>query len=243
MTKHANGIHFREWKAGTQIDHHMKNEGFNIDINFIDGFIHGGNSLNCGTWMDKMGSSDKMNNRGIPATPRDGADVEIIGLLKSTTRWLSMGHEEYPEYFPYSGVQRVLNNGISSRVETTILTYKSWDKMIQDRFETEFYISEDSTSHLTNIRNIYKDVLGSTSQWEDYQLRPNQCIAMMVAPELFKYEHAKNALNIIEEKLVGPLGMKTLDDSDSRYRPYYTNHDSDDYLTANGFNYHQGPVI
>lgn len=41
---------------------------------------------------------------------------------------------------------------------------------------------------------------------------------------------------------MGPLGVKTLDPSDMRYRPNYDNSaDSDDFDSAKGFNYHNGP--
>ena len=81
--KHCEGINFREWNAGTQIDAHMKDEGFNINI-YCDiestGFCFGGNKHNCGTWMDKMGSSNLTGNKGIPATPRDGAPIELVAM-------------------------------------------------------------------------------------------------------------------------------------------------------------------
>ena len=72
LNKHVNGISFREWRAGKQIDEHMLDEGFNININFNKdtGFFFGGNKSNCGTWMDKMGSSAKANNKGIPGSSR-----------------------------------------------------------------------------------------------------------------------------------------------------------------------------
>ncbi|XP_036410213.1 glycogen debranching enzyme isoform X2 [Megalops cyprinoides] len=242
MQRHMQGIEFRERNAGPELDRNMKDEGFNVvaKVDPHTGFVYGGNQFNCGTWMDKMGESEKAGNKGVPATPRDGSAVEIVGLCKSAVRWLMELYEE--GLFPYSEVT-VLRDG-----EEYLVSYDDWNIQIQDNFEEMFYVSHDPSDpnekhpELVHKRGIYKDSFGASSPWCDYQLRPNFAIAMVVAPEMFTIERAWEALEITEKKLLGPLGMKTLDPDDMVYCGVYDNAlDNDNNNTAKGFNYHQGP--
>ncbi|KAG8948780.1 hypothetical protein FRC03_000578 [Tulasnella sp. 419] len=266
LQRHANGISFREHNAGPNLDMQMKDEGFNIDIHvdWNTGLILGGSQNNCGTWMDKMGESQKAGTKGVPGTPRDGAPVEIIGLLKSTLRWLA--NLSAAGKFPFQGVQATING------QQRLVTYQEWSDLIQASFEKYYYVplgmsaeigffyhaklitwkhadpAEDSNyavqSNIVNRRGIYKDVYGSGPgrEWSDYQFRCNFPIAMVVAPELFDRTHAMDALKLADKYLRGPLGMKTLDAADAQYRGDYDNsNDSSDPSIAKGLNYHNGP--
>uniref|UniRef100_A0A0K2SWV7 Glycogen debranching enzyme n=1 Tax=Lepeophtheirus salmonis TaxID=72036 RepID=A0A0K2SWV7_LEPSM len=235
---HFYGLKFRERNAGKKIDEHMRDEGFNneIGVSKDTGFVFGGNSFNCGTWMDKMGSSEKAGIKGIPATPRDGSAVEIVGLSYSVLSWLCVLHEGGD--FKYGGVK--------CKASDTYWSYGQWSCTIKDNFEKYFFIIKgspfDKRPDLINKVGIYKDTYGSKIPWTEYQLRPNFCIAMAVAPELFDESHALEALEMIKKKLLGPLGLATLDPDDWNYRGDYDNsNDSTDSTLAQGINYHQGP--
>jgi len=242
LQRHATGMEFREYDAGPNIDSQMKSEGFDIKIwtDWQTGLIFGGNQFNCGTWMDKMGESEKAGSKGVPGTPRDGAPVEMIGLLFSCLNWVAQLHEQ--GVYKYEGV--TLEGGKKA------ISFKAWAELIKANFERTFYVPRtpeedanyDVNSSIVNRRGIYKDVYRSGKEYEDYQLRPNFPVAMTVAPELFEPEHALYALQVADKVLLGPQGMKTLDPSDYNYRGYYINsEDSTDFHTSKGRNYHQGP--
>ncbi|XP_037642883.1 glycogen debranching enzyme isoform X1 [Sebastes umbrosus] len=242
LQRHLEGISFRERNAGPKIDMHMKDEGFNVvtKVDPATGFVTGGNRFNCGTWMDKMGESERAKNKGMPATPRDGAAVEIVGLSKSAVRWVVELHAE--GLFPYDGA-KVHRDG-----KEVFISYSQWNQQLQQSFEAGYWVSGDPNDpnekhpDLVHKKGIYKDSYGASSPWCDYQLRPNFTIAMVVSPELFTVERAWKALEVAEKKLLGPLGMKTLDPDDMVYCGVYDNAlDNDNYNLTKGFNYHQGP--
>ena len=239
--RHAHGLSFREYGAGPELDMQMKPEGFQIDINvdWKTGLIFGGSQFNCGTWQDKMGESPKAGNKGFPGTPRDGASIEITGLVYSALKWVTRLQES--GLHPQQGVD--VGGGKS-------VTFKEWAGKIEQSFERCYYIPTDPQedaqydldSSIVNRRGIYKDLYRSGKPYEDYQLRANFPIAMAVAPGLFTPEKALAALALADSAILGPVGIVTLDPSDLNYRPYYNNsEDSTDFATSKGRNYHQGP--
>ncbi|KAB8336651.1 hypothetical protein FH972_020962 [Carpinus fangiana] len=242
LQRHAWGMSFREANAGPGIDSQMSDEGFNIEIHvdWKNGIVFGGNQWNCGTWMDKMGESTKAGNKGYPGSPRDGAAIEITGLLYSTLKWVAEMNAN--GQYRYDGVKADVPGGS--------ITFKDWAAKIKDNFERCYFVPLDASEDgqydvntgMINRRGIYKDLYRSGVEWQDYQLRPNAPIAMTVAPDLFSPEKALHALSVIDKNLRGPTGMATLDPSDLNYRPNYINSDdSDDFRTAKGRNYHSGP--
>ncbi|KAI0482511.1 glycoside hydrolase family 13 protein [Xylariaceae sp. FL0804] len=241
MQRHASGMKFREANAGPGIDMQMRDEGFNIEINvdWTNGIIFGGNQLNCGTWQDKMGESEQAGSKGIPGTPRDGAAIEITGLLYSTLTWLAKLDAQGK--YPYKGV---------TKPDGTEITWSAWADLLKKSFEHCYYVPVDPVddgqyavnSSIVNRRGMYKDLFRSGKEYEDYQLRSNFAIAMTAAPDLFDPDHAMGALILADRVLRGPTGMATLDPADLNYRPYYVNsEDSANFATSKGRNYHQGP--
>ncbi|KAF1745389.1 hypothetical protein MXB_3007 [Myxobolus squamalis] len=243
IQKHYDGIDFVERNHDPLIDSCMKEDGFHVvcGIDHNTGYVFGGNRWNCGTWMDKMGSSDIASNKGFPATPRDGSPIELVALFSSTLTWLSEISND--SIYPFKGV--------TSRNDNMLVTWDTLNDKIKNNFEESFWIPKcrlkaiqkfHAQSPLINKTGIYKDTFGSSLDYCDYQFRPNILIAMCVAPDLFKPKKAVHVLRKIHKELEGKYGMSTLDHSDWNYCGFYVNsNSSSDFKVANGFNYHQGP--
>ena len=129
----------------------MQGQGFNVTVTLdpLTGFVYGGNEYNCGTWMDKIGNSIRGHNKGTPATPRNGADIEIVALVYSALEFiLSMSTKGY---YKYKSV--TLSNGVS-------YPFTQWKLRIKDNFESSFFISR----LMKNCKeNIYKDYLSESN--------------------------------------------------------------------------------
>lgn len=177
LNVHFQGLVFRERNAGHEIDEHMRDQGFNnqIGTNPNTGFVFGGNEWNCGTWMDKMGSSVKAGNKGIPSTPRDGSAVEIVGLQYASLRFMQKMAES--QLIPFDSVERKGKNG-----EQTIWTLKKWADLIQSNFDKEFFVTAEM-GPLVNKAGIYKDSVGASQPWADFQLRCNFPITMVAVSD------------------------------------------------------------
>ena len=72
------------------------------------------------------------------------------------------------------------------------LSYKEWGMKIENAFEENFWIPNDpkpkqqqtEEAKLIHRRGIYKDTVGATHRFADYQFRPNFCVAMTVVRDL-----------------------------------------------------------
>jgi len=248
---HAKGIHFQEWDYGSKYyfnkNSYLKKEGYNVDIELdpTTGFIYGGNYYNNGTWMNEFGNSIKNKNKGIPATPRPGADIEIISLVYSCLDFvIEMGNINY---FKHKSV--ILSNGIN-------YPYTQWKLLIKDSFENEFFVDSfniDLNNNYNNNecnnskvkRNIYKDYKTKKNMnLNEFQLRPNFLIALYISPKLFTYKNIIKSLNNVELYLLrkenNVVGLKTLDKTDNEYSGYWDNKQNDNLFTSYGFNIYNG---
>lgn len=140
-------------------------------------------------------------------TPRQGKAVEINALWYNVL----MIMEEFSERFGNTGEAKMF----MQRAER-----------VKDVFAQQFWNSAQNT--------LYDYIDGDH---RDAAVRPNQIFALSLPFPLLNGQKARQVLNIVEEKLFTPVGLRSLAAEDPAYRPHYG---GDPYMRDSA--YHQGTV-
>lgn len=141
-------------------------------------------------------------------TPRRGKPVEISALWYRACR-----------------VMQKLGGQYGTGQEVAF--YKELADKVEANFEQVYWY--DQGGYLYDVINEFGD--------PDPALRPNQAIAMAVAPELVSPERRQAALAQIRAHLLTPYGLRTLSPEDPAYRPTF----GGDQMTRDSA-YHQGTI-
>lgn len=99
-------------------------------------------------------------------------------------------------------------------------------KKLSDHFEERFWLQD--YGYLTDTHDGHQP---------DRKLRPNQLWALVLPGVPIDKAHKKQALRAIREKLLTPVGLRTLSPDDPDYRPFYRGGQADRDRA-----YHQGTV-
>ena len=144
-------------------------------------------------------------------TPRQGKAIEINALWYNALKIM----QAFATQFEMGQEQKLAAE------------YATLTALVKANFEQAFWYEAGG---------YFYDVLDHDGQ-PDAALRPNQAIALAVAPELFSVAKAKAALDIIKQKLLTPFGLRTLSPDDPGYKAHYG---GDQYHRDSA--YHQGTV-
>jgi predicted glycogen debranching enzyme len=142
-------------------------------------------------------------------TPRWGKPVEISALWYRALRLMA---------------------GWAQRLGRDTTPYASLAALAQASFAARFWYA--AGGYFYDVIDV-EGALGAV----DSSLRPNQVLALAVAPELASAEQARSALAVVERELLTPLGLRTLAPDDPNFHGVY----GGDRRSRDGA-YHQGTV-
>jgi predicted glycogen debranching enzyme len=199
---------------------HVKGTRFGIKVDPQDGLLaSGGPGLQL-TWMDV-----KIDDWVV--TPRSGKPIEISALWYRACRVMEnlAGRYASPEATYYQG----LAAKVAANFEKTY-----WNEAggyFYDCINPDGQPSGQPSDPSSGQPN------GQSSGQPDASLRPNQAIALAVAPELVRPELRQAALAVVRDRLLTPYGLRTLNRENPAYKPEYK---GDRFERDSA--YHQGTV-
>ncbi len=128
---------------------------------------------------------------GSPVTPRAGKPVEINALWYNALRILA----KWSETLGYREEQAAANADADQ---------------VLSAFRNAFWNAE---------RGCLYDLV--TASWGDTSVRPNQLFALSLPYPLIDRERARMIVKIVQEQLLTPAGIRTLEPGDPHYQPRF----------------------
>ena len=141
-------------------------------------------------------------------TPRRGKPIEINALWYRACRVMEKLAESYG-------------------TPDDLQRYAELAERVMTQFEKTYWYAEG---------NYFYDNIDDSGK-PDASLRPNQVIALAVAPVLFSPDKARLTLEKVKQELLTPYGLRTLDRHNPDYHPYYQGNQLDRDSA-----YHQGTI-
>ena len=191
MQKHAAGVHFYNSLYGVWMQPNWNDIGADIHLDF-----------DWETGLMMAGPHSHTDTAHPYPAQRDGAAIEVTALLFSAVTFLAELYDK--SLFPSAGVY--LSDG-------SLLRYSDWASRIQLSFEPLYWWPVEDICELMDplapsSSGFYKDTVGAAAFELETVLRPNQCLAMAIAPELFDPDHAYLALQSVDKALWDGAGLR-----------------------------------
>ncbi|MGD9693196.1 MAG: amylo-alpha-1,6-glucosidase [Phycisphaerales bacterium] len=173
------------------IGHVRAGTDFNIGVDQRDSLVFAGDHTTQLTWMDAK-------RDGHAFTPRHGKPVEINALWAHSLTALA---PMLPRSFASTATElRVLAAGAGESMRRLF-----WRPSINCLADT-----------------LRPDVSASPTRWEPVdEIRPNQVIGAALEHSPFTLEQRRAVVRVAREKLLTPMGMRTLAPGSAQYRSHY----------------------
>ena len=188
------------------VEYYAKGTDFHIGMD-EDGLIHAGGGYEQVTWMDV-----RIND--ILPTPRHGKPVEINAYWYNVLRIMDF----------FAGKFR----GELSEAPTG-RNYADMAELAGRSFREKFWNADAGC-----LKDVLTDEEGESAKAET-QIRCNQIWAVSLPFSLLERQQERQVVEMVYRKLYTPLGLRTLDPADPKFKPFYGGK-----LMNRDLAYHQG---